>query len=551
MYNMGEKTKLLLLLILLIGTILRLQNIESIPRWDYDEGVNMNIARNLVNGKLLLFNLTYPFIPHPPLFFIILGFLLKFFGNGLIVLRALTAIYGILAIVLVYLISKELFNERLGLLAGFLLAIYPNAIYFNRIGFANSQLMLLSILTIYFFLRYMRDNRDKWFYLLSITTGFAMITEFVGIAIFLSVLLLFWIYYRKNFIKVFLISIIPFALFVSSMLILMPNAFVHDLFFQFERLGEFEKANIGILNTVFLALFLFLIYYSRNWIKNLYRNIAGDMISLLNPNISQEKRDRIIQNNIMLFLFFITLLLAVTLLAPINDEKIFEGFPDYFMLGIFGLFMVDSKKVRNFLLLFFLPIFLFIIKINRTDHMIIPLYPYFSIGLAILLYKIHGFVKSSRFRIIAILLLLSPFAFLLYNDVSSFVLGKGISVENIEERIMVAEFINSNSDITDMVIADSHLVRFINAKASDFVHSVAIEKKKIVYMDPNLGDGRFIFNSSYRNAKFFVVNKGDIEELDEIGEKYGSMKEILTEIEKWPVLRIGNYSIYQNPYYRM
>ncbi|HDI73035.1 MAG TPA: hypothetical protein ENF58_02765, partial [Candidatus Altiarchaeales archaeon] len=68
-------------LIFVIGILLRVWNLDVIPEWDWDDGVNMNIAWNLINGRLQWFSLGYVFVPHPPLFFIILGVLLKVFGN--------------------------------------------------------------------------------------------------------------------------------------------------------------------------------------------------------------------------------------------------------------------------------------------------------------------------------------------------------------------------------------------------------------------------------------------------------------------------------------
>jgi len=125
----------------------------------------MNISWNLIHGQMLWFNLKYAFIPHPPLFFFIVGALLKAFGNDLVVIRCLTAFYGVLTSLLLFCAGKEMKDERTGLLMGFLYAIYPNAVFFNRIGFANNQLSFLLVLTLLLCLRYCKNKNTTLLFL--------------------------------------------------------------------------------------------------------------------------------------------------------------------------------------------------------------------------------------------------------------------------------------------------------------------------------------------------------------------------------------------------
>ncbi len=544
---------IIFLLILSIGGILRTWDLGVIPSWDYDEGVNVNIAWNLAHGKLSWFNLEYTFVPHPPLFFIASGALLKIFGNDLLVLRALTVLYGLLTLALLYLMGREFLNEKLALLASFLFAIYPNAIFFGRIGFANNQLMFLSVLALYSLLKYFKHRTVKWMYLAALTAGLASVTEASGLSMILSLCLIFLVYDRKNLLSVLFISSIPFALFVFSMLIISPHSFIHDINYQFIRLGNTEKVSIdpfsNILGVFLLVLFIVLCYGSRKKIAGIYRNIAFFIASCFSLGIGPRKRDQWIRDNLTLILFSLNLFAAAMVLGSLSNQTFFNGIPDYFLFGFLGIFLIKTQKTRNMLLLFLAPQILLFFKIKRSDHMLIPFYPYLAFGLAVVLYLIYERVKSSeKLRLISIpviLILMAPFAVILCNDVSAFIMGQGINVEKPEDRIAAADYVNRNTNATDIVIANCHTARFIKAQVSEFAIAYVTENKKFSYMDYTLGPERFAFNSSPSNAKFFIADE-DLEELKKT-EKYSNLVDLLSDLGNWSSVRIGRNYVYRNP----
>ena len=541
----------LFLFIVLLGGFLRLWDIGTIPQWDYDEGVNINIAWNLIHGTFLWFNLKYTFIPHPPLFFIISGGLLKIFGYELIVLRALTAFYGILTTIFLYRIGTEFLDERIGLLMSFLFAIYPNAIFFGRIGFANNQLMFLSIITIYLFLKYIKERKLKWLYISSIAAGLAAVTEAWGITIVLSALLLVLVFDRRKVLRVLFISLTPLALFVISMLAIAPDAFIHDISFQPERLNNFEGVSlnpfIGI-GIFLLAFFCLLCYASREKLKEIFSNIVLFIKSTIYPSIDQKTRDNIMRDNLILILFSLNLFSAINVFKPLSSTSMFLGIPDYFLLGFIGLFLIPNERVRNILLIFLAPQILFFLKIQRSDHMVLPLYPFLAIGMACVLYIIYSGIKSSeRLKLLyvpVVLLLLIPLIALIYFDVSAFTTGQGVTKENPSERMMVADYVNRNTNKTDVVISDPHTARLLKASATEYVIAYSYDQRKYLYMYSYLKSDRYTFNSSYRNAKFFVTDE-DVNNLKE--DKYNDVRDILDDIASWPYEQIGNYYAYRNP----
>lgn len=530
---------LILILILTLGFSLRAWNLGEIPYWHWDEGVNMNISWNLIHGKFQWFSLSYPFVPHPPLYFIVSGILLVIFGNELIVLRALSVLYGMGTILLVYLIGKDILGSRIALLPAFLLSVYPVAIYWGRMAFANNQLMFLSILVLFSFHRYLKEG-GIWFYLLAIGTGLAMITEFLGISLFISILVLFWIYDRERLWKVLILSSSPFFLYIAIMLLLMPEAFIHDLLFLVERVGMTPARVLSLIVGVSLA------YAFRKsisglllWLGDLYLEIMYDAVSIFDKIDEKTKRERLWRNG-MLLLALLNFLLAITLINPLSDTFLLESF-DYFWLGIMGLFLISDKIP----LIFFLPLFTMILLLGRTDHMLIPLYPLFCLGLTEYLKRIYGFLISlSRWRFIPILtviLLLYPSVFLVYQDISGFVLGNTLIRENISVRNKVADFVNENLQSKDFVLADSHLPRFIRGNSSVLLQGIAIEGKAIAYMAPDYGKERFKFNCFWRKASFIILTEKGMEFLRE------NEKEVMDEIENWSRVDIHSYRVYKNP----
>jgi len=525
------QTLLILLVILSISLTFRIWNLETIPHWYWDEGVNMNIAWNLANGKMQWFCIRYAFVPHPPLFFIIAGIALKLFGNELLVLRGLTALYGVLTTLILYFVGRDLFDRRMGLLTSLLYAVYPTAIYFNRMAFANNQVMFFSVLTMYFLIRYLKEKRWIWFYLLSISAGLSVITEIMGFGVLFSIIVLFWVYDRGNVPKVSLISVSFFAIFVGSMLLITPDAFIHDILHSSGRFS-FPVAFSAI------AVILFIVF-KPSCLEGVYKKI----LYIYSPIFGE------IEKNAPLFYILASLILII---FPPSDELFVIGF-DFYWFGLVGFYLMKNQKARNIALTFFLASFLILLGLNRADHMLIPIYPLLCIGLAVLLSSVFDLSQihlsrkiKNRVKIffISMLLMLYPVGIILYYDFDAFINKNLLFEEDLEMRRAAADFINSNVSERDVVLADSHLTRMINCKSSVLIQSAAFEGRAIAYMPSNLSKDRFLFNCSYRNAKFIVTVKG----IREWAMNQTALVEMMNEIQNWSTNEINNYLIYRNPH---
>lgn len=161
----------LLLFILFLGIFLRIFYLGHQPIWIDEAGSILLEGRNpfFIWQNQALF-------PNPPLYFTLLHYWMRYFGNSLFAGRFLSALAGIFSIFLIFVLGKRFFSTRIGLLAALFMAISPFHIYYSQEARCYSWLVFLILLSSYFFLR--ASNKDKtlyWIgYVISITAAFYM-----------------------------------------------------------------------------------------------------------------------------------------------------------------------------------------------------------------------------------------------------------------------------------------------------------------------------------------------------------------------------------------
>ncbi len=173
---------LIILAALIRFAILPLTSISGDGCW------HANVARFIGdNGKIPLFEgLGRPVFWAPPLFHIISGFLYAVIGS--FGLKLLPAIAGVLSLLFVFLIAKELFDEKTGFLATLFVAFLPNHIYLSTIAYVDTTLGLFVTASIYFALK----NRVI---LAGLFSGLAMLTKYHAL---FGVFVVLFIIYLNN-----------------------------------------------------------------------------------------------------------------------------------------------------------------------------------------------------------------------------------------------------------------------------------------------------------------------------------------------------------------
>lgn len=113
--------------ILALGALLRVAQLDFQPLW-WDEGYSVFFATRDFGTMLARTAIDI----HPPLYYAFLQAWLGLFGAAAATLRVLSVLFGVAAIPLLYLVAQKLFDRRVGLVAAFLLALSPLAIYYSQ-----------------------------------------------------------------------------------------------------------------------------------------------------------------------------------------------------------------------------------------------------------------------------------------------------------------------------------------------------------------------------------------------------------------------------------
>ena len=531
-----------LIAILLLAAFLRLPNLYDMPFWEFDEGYNLNYAWNLSEGRLLWFSIKYPYVPHPPLFDIILAALIKTFGYVLYPARVFAVALSMGTTVLLYQVGSKLVSKKVGLLSATLYAIYPYAIYWGRMNYNNNLIAFMIMLSLHLYLL-----NGRWRTLSYAVMGLSVITEFNGVSLVITAFLLARILDRRNTEKKITLLLVPAIIFTAVMLCIMPEYFIFDLSYQFNRFGFTPT----LFTLAFLSLAIF--HMAADKLPSIYlavKNFLRKEVSIMFTQYDSF----VWANGFMIIMAAAHFYTSRWLFHEFRDGYFLGSF-EYYWYALAGLMLIKDPEKRNTALIFSIPILAVTLKIARFDHMCIPLYPLFALGGGVLLPELNAFLRRIASHLIAskktaavltILLLAYPFAYLLYSDVDAFVLGNRIKREDVAGMIAAAEYVNSRITPQDLVLTSSHLSRFVKSgNVSIFIQGVAINGPIEYYTA--FPKERFVYNISVDNAKYVILPLNDgLAWLATV--ENGTHLKTAREVESWGVeQQIGEYYIYRNP----
>src|SRR3989344_1054382 len=77
---------------------------------------------------------------HPPFFYIFAGLIFKIFGDSLMVGHLIILIFSFLVILFTYLIGKELFSRKIGIIASLLLLFTPIFVSYSNLFYLEMPL---------------------------------------------------------------------------------------------------------------------------------------------------------------------------------------------------------------------------------------------------------------------------------------------------------------------------------------------------------------------------------------------------------------------------
>ena len=145
----------LIILILALALALRLHNLNA-EDFELAESFRFIEANTLASS----FYVTLNYEEHPPLYNIFLHFW-RYVGESVFVLRLSSVLFGVGAVLLIYLIGKKIFDYKVGLVAALILALNPLHLNYSQNIEPYSFTVFFSFLAIYFLIRALGSNQFK------------------------------------------------------------------------------------------------------------------------------------------------------------------------------------------------------------------------------------------------------------------------------------------------------------------------------------------------------------------------------------------------------
>lgn len=172
----------LLIAILLLAAFLRFYRLDAQSFWN-DEGNSARLAERTLD---LIIEGTASDI-HPPAYYILLHYWRAIFGQSEFALRSLSVVAGLALVLFTYLLGRDLFGDPAALMAAFLGAISPFAIYYSQEARMYTLLAALSVTSTFFALRLSRltfHTLRFTFYIL--TCAFGLYTHYAFLFVLIA-----------------------------------------------------------------------------------------------------------------------------------------------------------------------------------------------------------------------------------------------------------------------------------------------------------------------------------------------------------------------------
>lgn len=367
-----NKSLLLLALIFGIGLYFRLLGIDKGNLW-YDEIGSFSVAAQAfplgIIEKLRVDDV------HAPLYFFILHFWMKLFGNEEIVLRMLSVIFGVLNIPAVYLLGKNFFSTKAGLCAAALMAVNSMQIYYSQEIRMYSMLSFLSVVSVYFLLKILQqpNHRNYIGFLLSnililYTSNLAALFVFAEVVTIFSVFCL-----RKDFSglkRLILYQIICLLIYTPHLLFLTEQTSNFKEYsktwpdFKNRNIVEFLLFQLINLLTPFIKFaypFVEKSFQSLKFAFYLILFIATPLLTFAIPLFKTIKQNKNIK--ILILLMFIFLLTETALLlnpkVPLEYRYAILISPVMIVMWAYAISLFEKKSVFAFLLAGSLGVYLY------------------------------------------------------------------------------------------------------------------------------------------------------------------------------------------------
>lgn len=352
-----HKLLLILLIILILAFILRIWVFSMTvnqPVW-WDEADYLTLAKKIGTDSYPNFKLSELSNPRRPLLLpIIWGIIFKF-GFGETTIRLTQFLFSMFAVFLTYLVGKEMFNKKIGLLSAFFMSVFWLNLFFTGRLLLGLPATVFWLACVYFFWKgYVKKENKKYIWLAGLFFGLSVFTRAASLIMF-----------------------VPLIIFILMK----------------DKIKFLKNKNLWIAGILFLLIFSpFLIWVGANY-GNPFKKFTG----IGEGRFSQLSWDTLIEGNTIKFIQFFPTYLQIPFLIVFLIGLVY--FLDIF-LGLDLLFKKEGSKLRNkiFLLMWIIvPLLFFGITTsqgNMEPRYLIYIFPSIFIIISVGLLKIYSYTKK-------------------------------------------------------------------------------------------------------------------------------------------------------------
>jgi len=370
-----SKFTILLILILLFSFILRLMyfNDNTAEWWD---SADYMVGAKEIAGKVDLDN--YELNPRRPFFLSLFWGALIFLGANDMVLHFSVLILSMLAVWFTYLIGKEIYNEKIGLIASLMLGVFWSHLFHTARLLTDVVASTFWLIALYFFIKgYLKDKKTvKNLILFGIFFGLSWFTRS---AIIMMLAPLFLIVLTKDKLKFLKKKSLWFG--ILAILIVISPFFIY-LFTQYDNpvqaytgvgQGRFEGGGIkGFTSNISLFINSLMLPFTIIFLIGLFFLLDFFLgLDLLFKDNGE------IRNKFFLFILLITpiIFFGLTFSRALEERYFFPIFPIAFIIGGYGLTRLSdylNKYYKYFGLLVILGLLIWgsVINIAQADSLV-------------------------------------------------------------------------------------------------------------------------------------------------------------------------------------